>query len=69
LKILNGILLGVLWWGNKRIPDLHSTEVLAELNPWEVQTVADQPLDVYKIMLAQIRLRGHVKICVIDTSD
>ena len=65
LKILSKIIC----WGYKWVPDLHSTEVLADLNPWKVQTIADQPLDVYKIASSQIRLQVDVKLCVIDRSN
>jgi hypothetical protein len=65
LKILGKIIC----WGYEWVPDLHSTEVLADLNPWKVQTIADQPLDVYKIASAQIRLRVDAKLCVIDRSN
>jgi hypothetical protein len=50
------ILSKTVCWGDEWVPDLHSTEVLADMNPWKVQTIADQPLDVHKIAPAQIRL-------------
>jgi hypothetical protein len=53
------ILMKIVQWGDVGVPYLHSTKVLAEPNPWEVRAIAP----------VQIRLRGHTKLCVIDTCD
>ena len=64
-----GLLVESWYWGYEWVPDLHSTEVLAELNPWEVQAITDHLLDIHQITSVQIRLWQNTKLCVTDRSD